>query len=339
MRKLEDYTLEDLLQDESFIRCVRDRSDVDQVIWKEFLESNPELEAIFQEAEAIVNQMFVKISRKEFNHELEKFRSIVEATEPQKKSIRINHTWKYIGIAASISLVLLTSLYFYLGVENDSNELDDKGLCIVERSTKRGQKSNLILADNTQIKLNSESSIRYSKSFQTDLREVYLDSGEAFFEVSKDQKRPFLVHVDNLTVKVLGTSFNVRSYPQEDKLEVSLLTGRVEIIRDGKTENHLTPNTEIVLTKSTGELLKFSFDPNLKLAWKNDIIKFEKASFTEVITVLERWYDVNINYKKVVGVNGFTGEFESMSLENILKGMSHSLDFNYTIKEREIKIY
>ena len=186
--------------------------------------------------------------------------------------------------------------------------------------------------------MNSESSIRYPKDFKKDLREIYLDAGEAFFEVSEDLTRPFIVHVDNLTVKVLGTSFNVKSYPAEDKLEVSLLSGRVEILRDGKLENYLTPNTEIQLTKSTGELLKSTFDPSLKLAWKDNIIKFDKTPLPEVISVLERWYDVKIKYEKTVGVKRFTGEFKNMSLENILNGMSH-LGFNYSIKEREIKIY
>jgi transmembrane sensor len=339
MTKLEDYVLEDLLQDESFLRYIRDESDADRAIWERFLESYPNKKSMIVEAKAIINQLFAKISPKEFNHELEKFRSIVKDAESLPWTNRINPVWKFISIAASISVLILISLYFYSGKKSDHHNLDKKKeKCIVKRSTDRGQKSTLILKDDTKIRLNSESSIRYPKDFKKDLREIYLDAGEAFFEVSEDLTRPFIVHVDNLTVKVLGTSFNVKSYPAEDKLEVSLLSGRVEILRDGKLENYLTPNTEIQLTKSTGELLKSTFDPSLKLAWKDNIIKFDKTPLPEVISVLERWYDVKIKYEKTVGVKRFTGEFKNMSLENILNGMSH-LGFNYSIKEREIKIY
>ena len=141
MTKLEDYVLEDLLQDESFLRYIRDESDADRAIWERFLESYPNKKSMIVEAKAIINQLFAKISPKEFNHELEKFRSIVKDAESLPWTNRINPVWKFISIAASISVLILISLYFYSGKKSDHHNLDKKRKNVLLSAAPIGGKS------------------------------------------------------------------------------------------------------------------------------------------------------------------------------------------------------
>ena len=335
MKNLDDYTLEDLVQDESFQRYVRDGSEADQVIWEEFLKLHPEKEQMLNEAKTIIDRLYAKIPPAEFNHELKKFRSIIEANKDEVTLQRNpKPAWGYAVAAFVASIVLVPLLVIIIKVSTQEPEV----ISNVERNTSKGQRATLFLKDSTTIKMNAQSSLIYPERFSDDLREVYL-RGEAFFEVERDENRPFIVHAGDLDVKVLGTSFNIRFYPEEETLDVSLVSGKVEVIRDDSVKLTLTPNTEAILVRSTGQLTKSSFDPHLKLAWKEDVIRFDKASFQEIVTVLERWYNVQFIYDQNISSAGFTGEFENMSLENILSGIGHSLGFEFEIEGRQVRIF
>ncbi|MDN5210459.1 FecR family protein [Fulvivirgaceae bacterium BMA12] len=335
MKNLKDYTLEDLVQDESFQRYVRDGSEADRVIWEEFLKLYPEKEQMLQEGKAVIDQLYVKIPPQEFSEELTRFRSVIEADKtiktgkPSTKS-----TWRYVAAAAISAIVLIPLLI----TTNKTSVREPDAISNIERSTAKGQRAKLLLKDSTMVKMNTQSSLIYPGTFAADSREVYL-KGEAFFDVKRDENRPFIVHVGNLDVRVLGTSFNIRFYPEEETLDVSLVSGKVEVIRNDSVKLTLSPNTEAVLNRSTGQLTMASFDPYYKLAWKENIIRFNKASFEEIVNELEHWYGVEFIYDQHIVSDGFTGEFENMSLENILSGISHSLGFEFEIKGQQIKIF
>lgn len=335
MKNLDDYTLEDLVQDESFQRYVRDGSEADQVIWEEFLKLHPEKEQMLEEAKTIINRLYAKIPPVEFHHELMKFRSIIAANKDEVKSER--HTksvWGYAVVVFVAAIVLVT----WLLIIHKGSTRAPEVLSNVERNTSKGQRATLFLKDSTRIKMNAQSSLIYPERFSDDLREVYL-RGEAFFEVERDENRPFIVHVGDLDVKALGTAFNIRFYPEEETLDVSLVSGKVEVIRNDRVQLTLTPNTEAILVRSTGQLTKSSFDPSLKLAWKENVIRFDKASFQEIVTVLERWYNVQFIYDEHISSAGFTGEFENMSLENILSGIGHTLGFEFEVERQQVRIF
>ncbi len=335
MKNLKDYTLEDLVQDESFQRYIRDGSEADRVIWEEFLKLYPEKEQMLHEAKAVIDRLYVKIPPQEFSEELMKFRSVIETDKaainpkPATKSI-----WRYTA-AATIAAIVLIPLLMTI---NKTPVREPEAISNIERSTAKGQRAKLMLKDSTTIKMNTQSSLIYPDRFSANSREVYL-KGEAFFDVKRDESRPFIVHVGNLDVRVLGTSFNIRFYPEEETLDVSLVSGKVEVVRNDSVKLTLSPNTEAVLNRSTGQLTKASFDPYYKLAWKENIIRFNKASFEEIVKELERWYGVEFIYDQRIVSDGFTGEFENMSLENILSGISHSLGFEFEIEGQQIKIF
>jgi len=158
----------------------------------------------------------------------------------------------------------------------------------------RGGEYQLSLSDGTKIWLNSESEIKYPIRFSNKKREVFL-KGEAFFEVAENQDVPFIVNASDISVNVLGTSFNVRAYSDESQIRTTLVTGKV-MFRDTETEKeiHLMPNEQAVTTSH--ETVVRSVDVNQYIAWKDGRILFEENTVEEIFNDLSRWYDIDIEY-------------------------------------------
>jgi ferric-dicitrate binding protein FerR (iron transport regulator) len=192
------------------------------------------------------------------------------------------------------------------------------------------------LADGTTIWLNSATTIRYPDKFKNNRRDVYIE-GEAYFEVAKDKKRPFTVHSSDMDMVVLGTSFNVKSYPDEGTIETTLVEGSVRIekkMKSGKIKYvSLKPNQQVTLIKEEGRILLTdlnedkveklavaeqqesdslkvttikrkerivvveNIDPNVFIAWKSNRLEFKDEIFESIAVKLERWYNVEISIK------------------------------------------
>lgn len=237
-------------------------------------------------------------------------------------------------IAASIILVVLTGIQYYLsGLEAIEN---DRPIESITKSTSKGLKSTVQLKDGTKVMLNSESSIRYPKYFSDSARVVYLE-GEAFFDVFKDKTRPFIVLSQGVSTTALGTSFNINSYIGSCK--VSLATGKVEVHHTQVPESYfLKPGQSLHFELKAGKVTK-SIDKNEDdFLWTKGIIAFDNNSFDEVIQKLGRWYNVDFQIENKSNVKKYTGQFENRSLETILENMSFTLDFNYFIHEKQVKI-
>lgn len=156
----------------------------------------------------------------------------------------------------------------------------------------------ITLPDGSVVTLNRNSALTYPKTFSGNIREVSI-TGEAFFEVSPDAERPFVIKAGSAEIKVLGTSFNVSAYPEAESVDVVVETGKVQVSCNGKSENTacnliLTPgergtlsNKELILVKSVNADLNTS-------AWKTRQLVFEETPLTDVISVLEKVYFVNI---------------------------------------------
>lgn len=233
-----------------------------------------------------------------------------------------------------------------------------------------GSKSTIELPDGSTVSLNSGSTLRYPASFASTNRTVILD-GEAFFDVKKNQASPFLVKTKDITVRVLGTKFNVKSYADEDLTETTLVTGKVEIVRNESntkiavTEEPLvlTPNQKAVFYRESNHLsvnqptvagdeslkhhtaeLKVLVQKEIKTenitSWKNNILVFNSEPFDEIIKKIERWYnvDVKLQYTKLSPVV-FSGKFDKESVEEVLHALSLIEPFRYEINKNKILIY
>ena len=157
----------------------------------------------------------------------------------------------------------------------------------------RGGEYTLVLADGSCVRLSSESSIRFPESFSDSLREVEIE-GEAYLEVKKDSTRPFIVHVKELKIEVLGTRFGVRVYQDDSMASTTLAEGRVRVVA-GKSKVVLVPGEQAYWTE--GKLRKREVDVNAVLAWVDGLFVFEHDELSYVINQLSRWYDVEFRFK------------------------------------------
>lgn len=185
-------------------------------------------------------------------------------------------------------------------------------------TTPRGKQQQLVLHDGTKVWLNAASSIRFPSSFTGDRREVEI-TGEAYFEVAENKTKPFIVHAGQSKVEVLGTHFNVMAYGNENSLQTTLLEGSVEFRHGDKTvllkpgqQSQLTSNKEIVLIRDA--------DVETAVAWKNGKQAFSKSDIRSIMRQIERWYDIDVEYKGEVPKRTFSGDISrSANLSELLK--------------------
>lgn len=151
---------------------------------------------------------------------------------------------------------------------------------------------NFTMSDGTRVWINAASTLKYPAKFAADSRTVYA-SGEIYLEVAKDAGRPFYVVVDGITVKVLGTSFNIRAYADENDTKVTLLEGKIAAQINDK-EYTLTPGKQLKRDKIFGETSVRTVDPAEIVSWTRGYYIFKKARLQEVVNTLKNWYGVNI---------------------------------------------
>lgn len=170
-----------------------------------------------------------------------------------------------------------------------------------QTSALRGQKSQVVLPDGTKVWLNSDSQISYPDNFGRKNRRVQL-RGEAYFEVSSDAKNPFFVEAGEAQVRVVGTTFNLKAYPDENEIETTLFEGKVELTIHPENKNiaartvKMQHGESLVFNKTKNELKYGRFESEEILAWTNNQLIFKNVNFENLVRKIERWFDVEIVY-------------------------------------------
>lgn len=194
-------------------------------------------------------------------------------------------------IAAMLVVALIAGFsiaYFFVGSNAKKSEI-----VWFETKVPRGEKSQLILPDGSKVWVNSESSISYPSNFMEGDRKLIL-TGEAYFEVSKQHGEPFTVETADYKIRVLGTKFNIMAYPDFDRTETSLIEGKIEIL-EGTQAIPVLPGQ--IFTYSENQISIKEDNTKQTARWKDDVFDFDKITFRELVTRLERWYDVDIEIK------------------------------------------
>lgn len=197
--------------------------------------------------------------------------------------------------------------------------------------TPRGGQYHLTLPDGTEVWLNAASSITYPVAFQGAQRRVTV-SGEAYFQVAAG-KAPFILDVGGKSsVEVLGTSFDVSSYPEEEVIKTTLLDGRVKVIAPGGPSLTLRPGQQARVRHGQVSLVEH-VDTDNAIAWKNGLFNFENVRLDDAMRQLERWYDIEVVYTKGVPDIQFEGEISrNVKLSDLLKVLSRA-EVKFRIEE------
>lgn len=236
--------------------------------------------------------------------------------------------------AAAASVVLLIGLSFFIYQKSITN-IETR-----EYAVKLGEHAKITLSDGTQIWLNAGSLIKYPKEFKGDTREVYL-TGEAFFDVAKDKKHPFIIHTDKMDTKVLGTSFNVQAYPDQTTQEVSVLTGRVNVKSTVTDENvYVTPGQKVIFKSKNNKLQAFKDVPvNTISLWRKNIIVFEDTPLPEVVATINRNFNVAIEIKnKNLNTLKINAYFKELSADQVLGLVCNIINAEYKVEDGVYKI-
>lgn len=309
----------------------------------------------------------------ETKEEENRFQRILAASEGAAGApilIPARNRWRrWIPYAAALVIMAGSSygLYRYkrLAASNPGDQLP-----ISEVVASLGSRSRMVLPDGTQVFLNAGSRLTYNNRFNTQQREVNLE-GEAFFEVTHDTQRPFIVHTSGIDIKVLGTAFNVKSYAADATIEATLLRGSIEVVRKNdpsapkvilrpheklvfnkeepldvvSPDVHNTPITDTPDTDSPPGISIMTLPGNKpdsvikETSWLYNKLNFDGDSFEELAVKLERWYDVHITIRSEKLKNmHLKGSFDTESLPKALEYLQLIVPFTYTIAGKDVII-
>ncbi|RIJ50521.1 DUF4974 domain-containing protein [Maribellus luteus] len=203
-----------------------------------------------------------------------------------------------------------------------------------------GSKTNFVLSDGSQVFLNNGSKLRYPLRFMDNKRDIFL-SGEAYFVVAHDEKRPFRVKTRNLNITALGTEFNVFAYPDEISTEATLVEGKVaveKVLKSGETQfiGEMEPNEQISYNRITDKVYSHHGDIDKYIAWREGKLIFKNESIEEIAHRLSRWYNVDIELTdKRVKQFTYTATFIDETLPQVLELLQIATPISYTIHPRK----
>jgi len=224
--------------------------------------------------------------------------------------------------------------------ENSAEELAYNILTIPN-----GKKFQIVLSDGTKVYLNSGTVLKYPVKFITGLnRQIYLLEGEAYFDVAKDAKHPFIVNADDMNVRVLGTEFNISTYPEDLSINTVLVEGSVSIFGSDKKYDkanslELKPGYKASWNKDKNNISVEEVDTNVYTGWKNGKLIFKNSQFKNILKKLERHYNVTIiNNNTKLNEQYYDATFDTETIEQVLNSFNKSYKIEYTIKNNKIII-
>lgn len=195
-------------------------------------------------------------------------------------------------------------------------------------TTPRGRQFTLVLPDASKVWLNAGSSIHYPVTFTGAARQVEI-TGEAYFEVAKNEKMPFRVKInESTTVEVLGTHFNINAYPDENKITTTLLEGKVAI-----RNKQLVPGQQALVQANESAILIAKADTIQSVAWKNGFFNFDNMGLQEILLQLSRWYNLQVVYEGKIPDRRFGGEIQrNLPLSRILQ-ILEKMEVKFRVEE------
>lgn len=243
------------------------------------------------EIDPTLQEVWNSIDTHEMNEE-----SVDEAWEQMKQRIfgesknNRYHIWLRIAAVWAVPILLLgAAYYFYQGTSHKDSYAD---VTFIHKFTAYGECKLVTLPDSTKVWLNGGSALIYPSRFVSGERNVCL-SGEGFFDVTKDAAHPFIVNINQIQLKVLGTTFNVNSYPNNEEIITTLETGKIQLVVEGKeTPYILNPNDQLTYNSKTGEISTTQVNASRYTSWRTGELFFNNISFDKVIEQLERTYQV-----------------------------------------------
>jgi len=242
----------------------------------------------------------------------------------------------FIYRAAAIFLVLVSVSIGYFSVKN-TDVIEE--IVYKEITTSRGETKEYTLDDGSHIVLNSGSKLRIPSNYNKENRSVEM-IGEVFFDVTSNPQKPFIIKSGSTQVKVLGTSFNVKAYPEDNTIGVTVSTGKVLVnVADIDLQLRVLPMEHLVVYKETGSLTKSSLSENNYTRWMEGHLYFYKEPLSEVIKIINRKYDKDVVLHCKDCNPLISGSHDNKSLEAVIEAICFTTGLKYRENNGSIILY
>jgi transmembrane sensor len=364
MKTKKKYSIEELILDPSFQFYVLKTSQKDIEKWENYYLSNEDESKNIEQARYII-EMLARVQKVDALHKDTDYKRLLHAIEREERSklsfqpLVVPVLLKRIKLAAIILVLIALGALgssVYMKIVNNTSAESCSTL------VGKGNKSKILLSDGTEVWLNSESSLSYPSHFGKNKREVKL-VGEAYFKVKKDNSRQFIVDASEMRIKVFGTEFNIKSYPDEDRIYAILVSGSLSVQKVSANDNSqpifLKPNQKVIFYRDQNKLsvtnnkiassaltkklpdtkssinhapveikkveLITEVNINNQIAWKDQRLIFRNESFEEIAKQVGRWYDMEIVFESdKIKKYKYTGVFENETIEQALNAMRYA---------------
>lgn len=244
--------------------------------------------------------------------------------------------WTFRAAAVLLPLVLILGLYLHLNTRVDIFGAGE----YAEIYVPKGERTQMMFQDGTKVYINSDSYMRYPRKFGISERTVEL-KGEAYFVVAKNKNRPFVVNLNGPSIRVLGTSFNVEAYPENDDIKVNLDDGRINLKLLSDVEVPVSPGECVVYNKNTKSYrVNRNTDTGASSVWKSNVISFKDTPLDEVFSRLGRWYNVDFEVEDDIPSDlHITLVSRHTLIEKVLEDLVKISPLSFRYDEQSAKVY
>jgi transmembrane sensor len=358
-------SVEELVCEESFQQYCLGSNLQDQLLWQEWLAAYPDRAEDFESARKLVN--LLSLNQGSRLQQLKDLRAGIKQREGLQRSlaevlsaemsnpipVRSRKLYQYIGGVAAAMLVVISIYFFQTGRKEPISRLLSPTTEIAQViSSGQKPRKTVVLPDGTMITLAKGSSIEWRAKFNVERREIWL-KGEAFFDVKHDASKPFTVHTEFDDVRVLGTTFNIKAYPNAKEMETFLIKGSVRV-NSKQYEGYyvvLKPNQKLVSNKSAdvvsdgnpaAHFKVKSTAPGLsstELKWVKNRLDIEDQPLSEIVLKLRSWYGIDIIIEDESVKNyRYSGIFENETIVKTLEALQLSYPFAFKLEQDRILI-
>jgi transmembrane sensor len=357
MNQFLSFKAEDFAQHEDFLKWVKypDQYPALNQFWTAFLHSYPQKREVVEEARLLILAI---THEKQFIPDNEKQAALwsrIEQTigedEPLEEVIPMWQRWY--SKAAMVIVLIGAGLFIWDSQQRElpDNNLYETNTALLERFVNNAAVAKtIVLSDGSSIVVQPHGMLEYPKTFDADIREVYL-TGEGFFEVKKDPQRPFMVHAGEIVTRVLGTSFTVRNYREEGNVLVQVKTGKVSVFKGHENDSQnpdtsvegvvLMPNQQVVYARLEGKMTKSLVEnPAVLVPVAKQEFEFIDTPVKEVFEVIEEAYGVDVVYdEEALSACFLNASLDDVPLYDKLKLICKGIGASYEIMDSHIIIY
>lgn len=355
--------VEDFLIDPTFQQYCGKENELSMRYWQRYIQAHPEQSETIAQAKELYH--ILTANRKPIPQQLEQLKSKLANQAIPQLNVR-KFPWATWAAVAALFILTLGVSYWFLQSQDTATQQEAASHSLQVVETKKGEKKRFALSDGTWVTLNAASQLTIQEDFNKATRKVKL-IGEAYFEVAKNKEKPFQLETADFDIHVLGTVFNVKSYPGEKESEAYLLEGLIEMHSKGKNNNAILikPNQRVSVLRTILEdapaLQKSNLQQMPKLAaqeiviqdirphavaaeipdiaWKHGRLVMDEQPFEEVIAMLERWYDVDISLDDPQLLDyRFTATFHKENIQQALEALQKVQPFKFNSYGKKITI-